>query len=108
MESFLNSREQFTLQLLSKFKSKLADARKETVEKQAPNTVSDEVEADNESWLTHTLCFEDQGEVLAKDASKKQDDWYDAYDPRNPLNKRKRGERSESGKKGHTSKRERR
>lgn len=50
-----------------------------------------------DDWLSHTLQF-DQGAVavLAKDASTKQDDWYDVYDPRNPINKRKRGETSTS------------
>lgn len=42
----------------------------------------------------HTLKFEDMGNILAKDASTKRDDWYenDIANPQNPINKRKRGE----------------
>lgn len=49
-----------------------------------------------DDWLSHTLRFEDKAPVLAKDASTKKDDWYDAFDPRNPLNKRKRGDADDS------------
>lgn len=78
------SREDFTLSLLAKFKNKLQSA----LESQP----SDDGENSDENWLSHKLDFsESQAAVLAKDASKKEDDWYDIYDPRNPLNKRKRG-----------------
>lgn len=42
----------------------------------------------------HTLKFDDAGNILAKDASTKRDDWYenDISNPQNPINKRKRGE----------------
>lgn len=30
--------------------------------------------------------------MLAKDANKKADDWFEIYDPRNPMNKRRREE----------------
>lgn len=53
--------------------------------------VNDE-ELNTDKWLAHTLRFEPQDAILAKDASTKKDDWHDIYDPRNPLNKRKRGE----------------
>lgn len=92
-------REQFTLQLLNKFKSKLENIRSSASEastEDAPKKpiVDDEEELNSDNWLTHTLRFEEQGEVLAKDASTKKDDWYsnDVNDPRNPINKRKRGE----------------
>jgi len=83
------SREDFTLSLLAKFKSKLHSALdiQETETEQAGENSEDD------NWLSHKLDFsESEAAVLAKDASKKQDDWYDIYDPRNPINKRKRGE----------------
>lgn len=50
-------------------------------------------EITSNEWLNHKLSFkEDLTPVLAKDASTKNDDWYDVYDPRNSLNKRKRGD----------------
>lgn len=52
----------------------------------------------SDDWLSHTLQFENSVvAVLAKDASTKQDDWYDVYDPRNSLNKRKRGDKEKGG-----------
>lgn len=87
------SRENFTLQLLAKFKNKLQGA----VEK--GDDVNQE-NSDDETWLGHKLDFSESADaVLAKDASKKADDWYDIYDPRNPLNKRKRGGDGEKKKK---------
>lgn len=87
------SREAFTLSLLAKFKTKLNTAHETT---DVAPTQEDE---DDENWLAHKLDFsESQDAVLARDASKKQDDWYDIYDPRNPLNVRKRGaEKTSSG-----------
>ncbi|CAH2238012.1 jg10335 [Pararge aegeria aegeria] len=82
------AREDFTLQLLAKFKTKLhAIKEKAQVETE---TKEDEDNVDTDDWMGHTLCFEDKGAVLAKDASTKGDDWFDIYDPRNPINKRKR------------------
>lgn len=97
-------RQQFTLQLLNKFKSKLATVR-ETQSTAGDKSDEDDVETD--SWLTHTLKFDDNSEVLAKDASTKKDDWYDVYDPRNPLNKRKRGEGNDRSSGHSSSKRDR-
>ncbi|XP_013114732.1 spliceosome-associated protein CWC27 homolog [Stomoxys calcitrans] len=95
------SREDFTLSLLSKFRSKL-DALKQQREdnededqitnKTDDNLIEKEIQGDD--WLRHTLRFQEDVPVLAKDASTKSDDWYDVYDPRNPLNKRKRKETS--------------
>lgn len=94
------SREDFTLQLLAKFKNKLHSA----LETQTEESAKANENSDDENWLAHKLDFsESQDAVLAKDASKKQDDWYDIYDPRNPLNKRKRG--AEKEKSGSSSKR---
>lgn len=39
---------------------------------------------------SHPLQFEKEDAVLAKDANKKDDDWFEIYDPRSTLNKRKR------------------
>ena len=41
--------------------------------------------------------FESDGPVLAKDASTKDDDWFDIYDPRNPLNQRRREKDKKDG-----------
>ncbi|EDV96659.1 spliceosome-associated protein CWC27 homolog [Drosophila grimshawi] len=90
-------REEFTLNLLSKFKSKLGNLKykssSDDVEAESKqldeSTVEKEITGDD--WLAHTLNFNSNVPVLAKDASTKSDDWYDVYDPRNPLNKRKRG-----------------
>jgi peptidyl-prolyl cis-trans isomerase SDCCAG10 len=40
--------------------------------------------------MSKELKFEGMDPVMAKDASRKDDDWFDIYDPRNPLNKRRR------------------
>lgn len=92
-------REQFTLQLLKKFQSKLENIKSTSTEattSSATKTTAkdEEEELNSDTWLSHTLRFEEQGEVLAKDASTKKDDWYsnDVNDPRNPINRRKRGE----------------
>ncbi|XP_072937536.1 spliceosome-associated protein CWC27 homolog isoform X3 [Epargyreus clarus] len=87
------AREDFTLQLLAKFKNKLhAIKEKSQLETNAEEKKDDKEDEDlnNDDWLGHTLKFEDKGAVLAKDASTKGDDWFDIYDPRNPINKRKR------------------
>ncbi|CAH0599783.1 unnamed protein product [Chrysodeixis includens] len=90
------AREDFTLQLLAKFKTKLHAIREkvETAESSgepSEKPVDDKDEnLNSDEWLGHTLRFEAKGAVLAKDASTKGDDWFDIYDPRNPLNKRKR------------------
>ncbi|CAG9798167.1 unnamed protein product [Chironomus riparius] len=82
-----SSREAQTMALLEKFKQKLHSAE--------PTKKIDNENSDDENWLGHKLDFsESQDAVLARDASKKADDWYDIYDPRNPINKRKRGESS--------------
>ena len=47
-------------------------------------------DSDDDNWMANTLKFESDDPVLAKDASTKDDDWFDIYDPRNPVNKRRR------------------
>lgn len=91
-----NSREAFTLKLLEKFKNKLHDATEKSESGNTSNAVNSD---DDENWLGHKLDFSESADaVLAKDASKKADDWYDIYDPRNPINKRKRGAENEAKK----------
>ncbi|KAH8239864.1 hypothetical protein KR032_008822 [Drosophila birchii] len=97
------SREEFTLSLLSKFRTKLDNLKNKSGSDNGepePKDLDDKVveqEIIGDDWLSHTLNFNSTAApVLAKDANKKGDDWYDAYDPRNPLNKRKRGETSSS------------
>ncbi|ALC43849.1 CG10907 [Drosophila busckii] len=91
------NREDFTLSILSKFKSKLGNFKNksssETTKEEPSNLDEAELEKEiaSDDWLAHNLNFNNDVPVLAKDASTKGDDWYDAYDPRNPLNKRKRG-----------------
>lgn len=93
------SREDFTMELLNKFKSKLQTA-KETIRERSPSPLKkednkeDDFDPADESWMIHALHCEEKAPVLAKDASTKDDDWFEIYDPRNPLNKRRRGERS--------------
>lgn len=90
------TRENFTMELLSKFRNKLQNAKdnvSNTDKKTSDNDkdVEDD-DPDDESWMTHVLHCEEKAPTLAKDASTKNDDWFEIYDPRNPLNKRRRGE----------------
>ncbi|NXV54202.1 CWC27 protein, partial [Uria aalge] len=81
------SREDQTLALLDRFKSKLTQAIEETPE----NEVS-EPEVDNdEGWMSHILQFEDRSRKV-KDASMQDEDTFEIYDPRNPVTKRRREE----------------
>ncbi|KAF5297930.1 hypothetical protein FQA39_LY11915 [Lamprigera yunnana] len=94
-----SSREEFTLNLLSKFKQKLQAVKEKEKEEEEAKKMdleksTDELENENESWMTHELHFVNNEPVLAKDANTKGDDWFEIYDPRNPLNKRRRGEQS--------------
>lgn len=85
---------------MNKFKNKLNTIKDEDTEK-VERKIDDEVDDSEltDDWMMHELRFEDGKEAkLAKDASTKEDDWYDVYDPRNPLNKRKRGMTSEQTK----------
>ncbi|XP_040166859.1 spliceosome-associated protein CWC27 homolog [Anopheles arabiensis] len=90
-----SSRENFTMELLQKFKSKLHSAHERDPESHASASVDEEEDIRGDNWLSHRLEFEKKDPILAKDAATKDDDWYDVYDPRNPLNKRKRGEKIE-------------
>lgn len=94
---FYQTSEKHTLELLKRLKSKLNHIRTDTDATGDDSDAKDEAgdkdeELQTDDWLKHKLHFKEQGEVLAKDASTKNDDWHDLYDPRNPLNKRKRGD----------------
>jgi len=95
------TRENFTMELLNKFKSKLQNAKEYTKNDTSDKKTSKDTEDDDpqdESWMIHALHCEDKTPVLAKDASTKDNDWFEIYDPRNPLNKRRRGEKSDKSK----------
>jgi len=88
------SREDATLAMLAKFKQKLEKINDDDEDKKEKNNDEAEDEDDEDltgdSWMKNTLRFESNDPVLAKDASTKDDDWFDIYDPRNPLNQRRR------------------
>lgn len=95
------SREEETLAMLAKFKNKLSSFSNPEEEKDEKETKEIEEEDDDDitgdSWMNNTLKFENNDPVLAKDASTKDDDWFDIYDPRNPLNKRRREKDQQDG-----------
>lgn len=90
---------------MKKFQKKLRDAKEQArCEEEAIDgrdegrdsrtEVKDDADSDiGDAWMTRPLHCEESGSVLAKDASTKDDDWFEIYDPRNPLNKRRRGEK---------------
>jgi len=82
------SREEETLKMLAKFKQKLSGLKVDEEKDKIDTEDDDELVGDD--WMKNTLRFESNDPVLAKDASTKDDDWFDIYDPRNPLNKRRR------------------
>lgn len=81
------SREDQTLALLDRFKSKLTQAIEETPE----NEVSESEIDTDEGWMSHVLQFEDRSRKV-KDASMQDEDTFEIYDPRNPVTKRRREE----------------
>jgi len=90
------SREEETLAMLAKFKQKLSgikvdeDEEEEQPQPAEKDEIDDEDEYVGDDWMKNTLRFDANDPVVAKDASTKDDDWFDIYDPRNPLNKRRR------------------
>ncbi|XP_067842740.1 spliceosome-associated protein CWC27 homolog isoform X2 [Heptranchias perlo] len=81
------TREEQTLALLDRFKSKLTKAISETPEKEI---VQPEGE-DDQGWMSHVLQFEEQTRKV-KDANMQDEDTFEIHDPRNPVNKRRREE----------------
>ena len=87
--------------ILSNFKNKLFSVKTN----ENPTTTSKPIQDDNDdsddddNWMANSLNFESNDPVLAKDASTKDDDWFDIYDPRNPMNKRRRENDAKKSKK---------
>ncbi|XP_070780552.1 spliceosome-associated protein CWC27 homolog isoform X1 [Enoplosus armatus] len=80
-------REEQTLALLSRFKSKLSSAITEAPE----DDVEELAEDDDKGWMAHVLQFDEQTRKV-KDANMQDEDTFEIYDPRNPVNKRRREE----------------
>lgn len=91
------NREDITLAILDKFKTKLQSARSlagdyddEEEEEKIPEEEEEEEEDVNDmSWMNHKLRFEDNRKKVL-DANVHDVDRYEIYDPRNPLTKRRR------------------
>ncbi|KAJ7400074.1 hypothetical protein BTVI_108656 [Pitangus sulphuratus] len=92
------SREDQTLALLDRFKSKLSQAIEETPENELSEPDVDTDEGCSVSMdvkfidrMSHVLQFEDRSRKV-KDASMQDEDTFEIYDPRNPVTKRRREE----------------
>ena len=102
-----SKREALTMDFLKNFKSKLFTVKnneenettkkvtqdippKKLAEDIGTNKIDAESSEDDDNWMANSLKFQSDDPVLAKDASTKDDDWFDIYDPRNPMNKRRR------------------
>lgn len=84
-----SSREQQTMALLNRFKSKLSSAITEAPEEE--DDVEELAEDDDKGWMGHVLQFDEQTRKV-KDANMQDEDTFEIYDPRNPVNKRRREE----------------
>ncbi|XP_056288173.1 spliceosome-associated protein CWC27 homolog isoform X1 [Pseudoliparis swirei] len=83
-----STREQQTLALLNRFKSKLSSA----ITDEAPEVDVEELaEDDDKGWMGHVLQFDEQSRKV-KDAAVPDEDTFEIHDPRNPVNKRRREE----------------
>ncbi|XP_045922033.1 spliceosome-associated protein CWC27 homolog [Micropterus dolomieu] len=82
-----SNREEQTLALLSRFKSKLSSAIAEGPEEDVEELAED----DDKGWMGHVLQFDEQSRKV-KDANMQDEDTFEIYDPRNPVNKRRREE----------------
>ncbi|KAM4052859.1 spliceosome-associated protein CWC27 homolog [Anomaloglossus baeobatrachus] len=83
-----SSREEQTLSLLDRFKSKLSQA---IIDAPEEDPVSETEEDDDKGWLSHVLQFDEKSQKV-KDANMQDEDTFEIYDPRNPVNKRRREE----------------
>ncbi|XP_077267504.1 spliceosome-associated protein CWC27 homolog [Temnothorax americanus] len=99
------TREDFIMGLYGQFRSNLQNVKEHAKDnttstgKKTSKDIEDDDDDDPDdksSLYTHVMRCEEKAPVLAKDASTKDDDWFEIYDPRNPLNKRRRGENSKS------------
>ncbi|XP_042222714.1 spliceosome-associated protein CWC27 homolog [Homarus americanus] len=94
------SREEQTLALLQRFTAKVNKAVYDDSASEEEGVVGNEDDdEDDDAWMRHRFHFDSTNPVLAKDASTKDDKWYDMDDPRNVLNKRRREESSRQPKK---------
>uniref|UniRef100_A0A3Q1H3Q9 Spliceosome-associated protein CWC27 homolog n=1 Tax=Acanthochromis polyacanthus TaxID=80966 RepID=A0A3Q1H3Q9_9TELE len=82
-----SSREEQTMALLNRFKSKLSSAISEGPEEDVEELAED----DDKGWMGHVLQFDEQTRKV-KDANMQDEDTFEIYDPRNPVNKRRREE----------------
>uniref|UniRef100_A0A673CET4 Spliceosome-associated protein CWC27 homolog n=1 Tax=Sphaeramia orbicularis TaxID=375764 RepID=A0A673CET4_9TELE len=82
-----SNREEQTLALLDRFKSKLSSAITEDPEEDVEELAED----DDKGWMAHVLQFDEQTRKV-KDANMQDEDTFEIYDPRNPVNKRRREE----------------
>uniref|UniRef100_A0A665WZQ9 Spliceosome-associated protein CWC27 homolog n=1 Tax=Echeneis naucrates TaxID=173247 RepID=A0A665WZQ9_ECHNA len=83
-----STREEQTLALLNRFKSKLSTA----ITAEVPEDDVEELAEDDDSgWMGHVLQFDEQTRKV-KDANMQDEDTFEIYDPRNPVNKRRREE----------------
>uniref|UniRef100_UPI0037E822E4 spliceosome-associated protein CWC27 homolog isoform X2 n=1 Tax=Semicossyphus pulcher TaxID=241346 RepID=UPI0037E822E4 len=83
-----STREEQTLALLNRFKSKLSTAITDAPEE---DEVEELAEDDDKGWMAHVLQFDEQTRKV-KDANMQDEDTFEIYDPRNPVNKRRREE----------------
>uniref|UniRef100_A0A3P8S3N8 Spliceosome-associated protein CWC27 homolog n=1 Tax=Amphiprion percula TaxID=161767 RepID=A0A3P8S3N8_AMPPE len=82
-----SNREEQTMALLNRFKSKLSSAITEGPEEDVEELAED----DDKGWMGHVLHFDEQTRKV-KDANIQDEDTFEIYDPRNPVNKRRREE----------------
>ena len=96
-----SKREQQTMAILSNFKNKLFSVKTNENPTSTNKPIQDDNDDsdDDDNWMANSLNFESNDPVLAKDASTKDDDWFDIYDPRNPMNKRRRENDAKKSKK---------
>ncbi|XP_060077332.1 spliceosome-associated protein CWC27 homolog [Ylistrum balloti] len=88
-----SSRENATMELLSKFQNKLRSAKVIGGEYEEEEEDDNEGEEDSGdmSWMRHTLKFDtEESKRRVIDANVQELDRYDYIDPRNPLNQRRR------------------
>ena len=88
------SRESFTLDLLDRFRKKIHAVKERTAaegeEAEAENQSGDEDDDTSDRWMAQKLHFKDETPVLAKDASTKDNDWYEISDPRSKISQQRR------------------
>ncbi|XP_076020225.1 spliceosome-associated protein CWC27 homolog [Genypterus blacodes] len=81
-----STREEQTMALLNKFKSKLSSAITEAPEEDDPEELEED---DDKGWMAHVLKFDEQTRKV-KDATMQDEDTFEIHDPRNPVNIRRR------------------